>query len=61
MLENGYDADACCGLNRYESMWAITSVNANADARCGQGLRSNTNFELNFVKLRIVINFICKA
>ena len=32
MLENGYDADDCCGLSRYKSMWAITSINADTDA-----------------------------
>ena len=39
-LENGDDTDAWCGLNRYKSMWAITSVKADTDAdtRCGQGL-----------------------
>ena len=31
--EIGYDVDAWCGLSRYKSLWAITSVNA--DARCG--------------------------
>ena len=33
MLVNGYHTDAGCGLCKYESMWSITSVNA--DARCG--------------------------
>ena len=36
MLENGYDADARCGLYRYKLMCAITSVHA--DSRCGQSL-----------------------
>ena len=41
MLENVYDADPWCGLYRYQSMWAITSINADADtdARCGYTLR----------------------
>ena len=33
MLGSGYEADAWCGLSRYKSMWAITSLNT--DARCG--------------------------
>ena len=32
VLVNGHDADAWCGLCRYKSMWAITSINA--VARC---------------------------
>ena len=31
MLEIGYDADNWCGLYKYKSMWAITSVDADPD------------------------------
>ena len=34
MLQNSYDGDAWCGLYKYKSMWAITSVNAEADVSC---------------------------
>ena len=36
-LENGYGTDAYCEWYRYKSMWAITSINA--DARCGYSPR----------------------
>ena len=42
MLENGYDADAWCGLYRYKLMWAITG--GNADTVCGQGLYGHNGF-----------------
>ena len=34
MLANGYDTDAWCGLQWCKSMWAITSINVDADGRC---------------------------
>ena len=38
MLENGYDTDAWCGLYRHKLIWAIASINADADSWCGQSL-----------------------
>ena len=42
MLGNGHDADAWCGLDRYKSVWAITSVNA--DIRYGQNFRDFNDY-----------------
>ena len=50
MLANGYDADTYGGLDRYQFMWAITSINA--DAETGFGLGS-----LNMSRPRINLDF----